>query len=254
MKFTKFHSVLLITTILFCASCTSKETRLREFVEKDVVGKAEDYFIMNSIVDYVNGEANKTIMDRANMWYQNFNHDYSFVDQNIWGDLYTFSMATGYVKEKFDQRTIMWRNVVDQITHMKHSFPEVWFQGKFEGIPGDTNVYCFRQLKTHHYIPYSIEQIADLYYMPTKHKFHTITEEEYANICISLVGLGVEKYQYDVVDDIRTRKTNDTLWDVNLVYHSGKCINFKVIYQDNRFKTMETPWFSDVEYDQYLEY
>ncbi len=235
--------IILILVISFLvASCTTQEDRLREFVEQDVVGRAEDYLISQAIAEYIKGEANNTIIERANYWYNNFTHDWSWVERDLYGDFVGLAKYSGSLKKKFDERMCMWSGAYNYLTHLDEAMR---IHGELKGVNEPSGTYTLRTLVNKHYISYTCEYIGDLFFKPERNNFHEISESEKYLIYGSLIGLGIETYHHDVVDDIRIRKTSENLWNIDLVYHSGDCLNFSVIYKEGRFMTMDTPWWSD---------
>ena len=91
----KTRIILVIFVSFLAASCTTQEDRLREYVEQNVVGRAEDYLISQAIAEYIKGEANNTITERANYWYNNFTHDWSWVERDLYGDFVGLARYSG---------------------------------------------------------------------------------------------------------------------------------------------------------------
>ena len=238
----KTRIILMIVVSFLAASCTTQEDRLRDFVEQDVIGKAEDHLICQAIVNYVKGNANEAITERANYWYNNFDHDWSWFERETAGSFLGLAKYSGSLKKDFDERFGLWATVYNYLINIEEAY---YIDYKIRGLDFDTS-FSFRTLLTNHDTPYSIEKIGDLFFMPTKYSFHKITIDEEWLIYKSLIGLGVENYQHDVVDDIRIKKEEENYWSVDLVYHSGKCINFTIVYHNGRFMTKDTTWPSDI--------
>lgn len=238
----KTRFILMLVVTLLAVSCTTQEDRLREFVEQDVVGRAEDCRISQAIAEYIKGEANNTITERANYWYNNFTHDWSWVERDLYGDFVGLARYSGSLKEMFEKRMNMWAGAYSYLTNIDDAMR---IYGELKGINEPSGTYTLRTLVNKHYIPYTCEYIGDLFFKPERNNFHKITESEKYSIYGSLIGLGIETYHHDVVDDIRIKKTSENLWNIDLVYHSGECLNFNVIYKEGRFMTKDTPWWSD---------
>lgn len=240
----KTRIILMFAVTFLAVSCTTQEDRLREFVEQDVVGRAEDYLISQAIAEYIKGEANNTITERANYWYNNFTHDWSWVERDLYGDFVGLARYSGSLKKKFDERMWMWSGAYYYLTNLDDALR---IDGKLKGINEPAGTYTLRMLVNKHYISYTCEYIGDLFFKPERNNFHEISESEKYLIYGSLIGLGIETYHHDVVDDIRIKKTSENLWNIDLVYHTGECLNFNVIYKEGRFMTKDTPWWSDEE-------
>lgn len=237
--------VASLTFTLF--SCTTKEDKVREYVEQDVVSEAEEYLIYQAIVNYVQNEALEVFTERITYYANNPYYDYSYFERDLGGPFMALASASGGIKELFDER---WNKFCELYTELAFSnFDHV----EYEMYEEDTT-FKFKNLPKEN-CPYSLDNIADVYFKPNHLKFTEITPELYKTIFHSMLCLGAATYKYDVVDDIRVRELEKNLWSVDIVYHSGYCLNLKIQYCKGcfykwgyfkgEFHTLTAPWIVD---------
>ena len=239
---------LFVASLAFTLlSCVTKEDKVREYVEQDVVSEAEEYLIYQAIVNYVQNEALEVFTERITYYANNPYYDYSYFERDLGGPFMALASASGGIKELFDER---WNKFCELYTELASSnFDYV----EYEMYEEDTT-FKFKNLPKEN-CPYSLENIADVYFKPNHLKFTEITPELYKTIFHSMLCLGAATYKYDVVDDIRVRELEKNLWSVDLVYHSGYCLNLEIQYCKGcfykwgyfkgEFHTLTAPWIVD---------
>ena len=73
----------------------------------------------------------------------------------------------------------------------------------------------------------------------------------YQKIYRSILCLGAATYKYDVVDEIRIREIEKGLWSVDMVYHSGYCLNIEIGNdKEYGFYVSQAPWLPDAWGDE----
>ena len=233
---------LLVTSLVIALfSCTTKEEKIKEFVEQNVVSEAEEYLICQSIINYVQNDAVKVFTDRINYYASNPYYDYSYFEMDMVGPFLSMSSSLGATKKMFDAR---W----DEFNKLYVMFS---YDGNVEyGMHQIDTALHFRDLlKDCSY--YSIEEIADFYFKPSHMKFTEITPQLYQKIYRSILCLGAATYKYDIVDEIRVKEIEKGLWSVDMVYHSGYCMNIEVgNNKEYGYYVSKAPWLPEVWGDE----
>lgn len=238
MKTIHFKNGLFVLSIVFILfSCTSKEEKLRDYIEKEVVSEAENYQICQAILKFVHEDVSETFTSKINYYVNNPYYDYSYAEKYLGGTFMTMATASGAIKAKFDKR---W-NMSDRL------LTQLWYDGNIRE--------CMRQLDSNltfksllkEPIALSLDDIADIYFKPEHMKFTEITPLLSQKIRRSILSLGAQTYKYDVVDEIRMIEKDDNLWTVDLVYHSGYCMTLEARYNNDNgfFFISDAPWLSN---------
>lgn len=239
---------LFVASLAFTLlSCVTKEDKVREYVKQDIVSEAEDYLIYQAIVNYVQNEALEVFTDKITYYANNPYYDYSYFERDLGGPFMALASASGGINIMFDERWDEFGKLYSELALSNYDFVE------YEMYKEDST-FKFRNLPKEN-CPYSLESIADVYFKPNHLKFTEITPELYKTIFHSMLCLGAATYKYDVVDDIRVREIEKNLWSVDLVYHSGYCLNLEIQYCkggfykwgyfQGEFHTLNAPWIVD---------
>lgn len=227
---------LLLTSLLLFFSCAPGEDDVRKFVEQDVVCQAEDYLICQAIVNYVKEEANEVFTDKLNYYIKNPYHDYSYAERDMFGPFMRLASAYGVINKTFDERRTEFTRLYTRLSD------EYTIREEIEQIDSTLSLKDLINESS----PYSIKEIADIYFMPNRMNFTEITPELYEKIYRSMLCLGAKTYKYDVVDEIRVKKNEDNKdnkWTVDLVYHSGYCMPLEIdIDNENNLFVSKAPW------------
>ena len=227
------YCFFLLSALLMFFSCTTKEDKAREFVEKDVVQHAEDYLIRQAIVKYVTEEAIEVFTERYNYYAQHPDYDFSYIEKEMSRLAMAFASAYGGINNIFDERRIEFSKLYSNLSNHYNII---------YGIEEIDSTLTYRDLiKEKSY--YSIDEIADIYFKPNHLKFTEITPELYDKIYRCMLCLGAKTYKYDVVDDIRIIEKEYDKWTVDLVYHSGFCMPLEISFdKEFGFYVSEAPW------------
>lgn len=235
------RNMLLLATVLTFFSCVSKEEKVKEYVEQNIVSQVEDYMICQAIMNYAKTEAQDVFISRINYYVNNPYYDYSYIEKDLGEPFMTLASASGSIKQKFDKR---W----DELSRLYNMLS---YEGnvEYQMYQIDSTLTFRDLLKETEY--YSIGDIADIYFKPNHLKFSEITPELHRKIYRSMLVLGAKTYKYDVVDEIRVKKKGENLWTVDLVYHSGDCMAIEVGYnKENGFFVSKAPWLPEVWGDE----
>lgn len=190
------HSFFLLSFFLIFFSCTSKEEKVKEHVEQNVVSQAEDYLICQAIIKYVESDAHNVFTNRINYYAKNPYYDFSYMEKELGAPLLALASASGEIKKDFDER---WKEYCDLYSMLSNEENIEYQMRHIEGR------LTFKDLLNDKSI-YSIDEIADIYFKPDHLKFTEITPEIYRSIYRSMLCLGAKTYKYDVVDDIRIKE------------------------------------------------
>lgn len=234
---------LLLASLVFTLfSCTTKEEKVREFVEQNVVSNAEDYMICQAIIKYVQNDALEIITDRFTYYANNPYYDYSYFERDLGGPFMALASSTGGIKKLFDERWYEFMKLYSMFSYREDIEESLVYMD-------DGNL----ELKDliNEYSAYSIEEIAEIYSRPNHLKFTEITPELFETIYRSVLCLGAATYKYDAVDEIRVKEKEKNLWIVDLIYHSGYCMNLEITKEDDFYVLSKVPWILewDDEYD-----
>lgn len=228
------HRLFILSTLLILFSCTTKEEKVKDFVEKEVVQQAEDYLICHAILKYVKTNVNEVFTNRINFYAEKPYYDFSYIEKEFYGSF--GALVSGGVKKAFDER---WNESIQLYTmlscegNIKYGMHQIDSTLKFRDLIKVTSIY-------------TIDEIADIYFKPNHMKFTDITPELYWEIYRSILCLGAKTYKYDVVDEIRIKEKEENKWVVDLVYHSGYCMPLEIGYdKDNGFFVSEAPWLPE---------
>ena len=158
------------------------------------------------------------------------------MEKDLGGPFLKLASAHGVIKEKFDKR---WQeycilyNMLSYEGNVEYQMYQIDSTLSFKDLIKETSSY-------------SIDEIADIYFKPNHLKFVETTPELYRTIYRSILCLGAKTYKYDVVDEIRIKKTEENAWTVDLVYHSGYCMPLGIGYnQKTGFYVSEAPWLPE---------
>lgn len=245
------HYFFLLTVFLTFFSCTTKEEKVREFVEKEVVQQAEDYLICQAIVKYVEEEALEVFTNRINYYSNNPDYDFSYIEKEMSRLSMAFASSYGGIKKLFDERWNEFSSLYIMLSgegNIEYGLHQIDSELTFRDLIKETTIY-------------RIEEIADIYFKPNHLKFTEITSDRFRDIYRSILCLGARTYEYDIVDDIRVRDKDDNVWAVDLVYHSGYCMALEINYiKENGFYVSQAPWLhddrgteGDIEFEDDLE-
>jgi hypothetical protein len=230
------RSIFLLSTFLILFSCTSKEEKVKNYVEHNVVHQAEDYLICQAIMNYMETDAKEVFTNKINYYVNNPYYDFSYIEKDLGGPLLTLASASGGIKDMFDERWNKISNLYLMLSHegnVEYQMHQIDSTLKFRDLLKETSSY-------------TIDEIADIYFKPNHLKFTEITPELYRSIYRSMLCLGAKTYKYDVVDDIRIKKKEEDRWTVDLVYHSGDCMPLEIGYdKENGFFVSEAPWIPE---------
>lgn len=234
--------LLFIATTLAFFSCTTKEEKVREFVEQNVVSQAEEYLICQAIVKYVQEDVRETFENKIKYYASNPYYDYSYMEKDLFGQYMTLAYTSGGIKKKFDER---W----DEYMELYNKLNELSDNHYIEFIIIENNLK-FKSLLKEKSV-YSIEEMADIYFKPNHMKFIEITPELFDSIYRSILCLGASTFKYDVVDEIRVKKKWENAWAVDLIYHSGYCMPLEVQFwkEEDGFFVTEAPWIPETPED-----
>ncbi len=227
-----------LAIMLLLVSCTSKEDKLRDYVNNILIERVEDYLISETVIKYVHEDAIQAGVDKANYYYNHFDHDWSSSERFWASDFIGMSQATGHLKKMFEERLSSYYAMIATMN-------QAWIiYGSVRGIKDST--FRFTSLLRRPSHLYSLDEITDIYFRPNHAEFLDI-RGYYDEIFWSLVCLGGECYEHDVVDDIRIQEKGknewgNNQWKVDLVYHSGKCIQLTVAEDKDGFSVVDPLW------------
>ncbi|MBR4300837.1 MAG: hypothetical protein IKT84_02840 [Bacteroidales bacterium] len=227
-----------LSIMMLLASCTSKEDKLRDYVNNILIERVEDYLISETVINYIQENALQAGLDKANYYYDHFDHDWSY-SERLWSSSFIhFSKATGELKEIFDNRVSSYYDLIYSMSHAGGIYSRV------RAIMDST--FRFTSLLKRPLYLYSLDEITDIYFRPNHTKFID-TKDYYDEFFWSLVCLGGECYEHDVVDDIRIRnigknELGNNQWNVDLVYHSRKCIQLTIAENGKEFDVIDPLW------------
>lgn len=120
MKIMNFkRHLFFVATVFSLFSCTTKEEKVREYVEQNVVTQAEEYLICQAIINYAKTDAQIVFTNKINYYANNPYYDYSYSERYIGSQLMTLALETGQVKKKFDERWSELSKLYILIYHMK---------------------------------------------------------------------------------------------------------------------------------------
>lgn len=231
------HSFFVLSAFLILFSCTTKEEKVKEYVEQNVVSQAEDYLICEAIIKYVESDAQKAFTDNINYYVNKPYHDFSYVEKELSKPLLAFASAFGGIKKLFEER---WEeaselySMLSNERNIKYQMHQIDSTLTFKDLTKEKSIY-------------SIDDIADIYFKPNHLNFTKITPELYKSIYRSMLCLGAKTYKYDVVDEIRIKEKEENKWAVDLVYHSGYCMPLEIGYsKENEFFVSKAPWLPEV--------
>lgn len=230
-------SIIFLSLLLF--SCTTKEEKVRQFVENQVVTEAQDHLIRQAILNYAKNDALDVFVNRIKYYSSNPYHDYSTPDKEINRPFWEMEeMLYGKTKKEFEKR---WGKLSDLYTWLTYETDIEFGLSQL-----DTTLRISNFL--HETPTYTIEEIADIYFKPNHMKFTEITPDLYNSIYRSMLCLGASTYNYDVVDEIRVKPVNvneELYWNVDLVYHSGYCMPLSINYNKEKgFFVTAAPWLA----------
>lgn len=228
------HRLFILSTLLILFSCTTKEEKVKDFVEKEVVQQAEDYLICHAILKYVKTNVNEVFTNRINFYAEKPYYDFSYIEKEFYGSF--GALVSGGVKKAFDER---WNESIQLYTmlsceeNIEYGMHQIDSTLKFRDLIKVTSIY-------------TIDEIADIYFKPNHMKFTDITPELYWEIYRSILCLGAKTYKYDVVDEIRIKEKEENKWVVDLVYHSGYCMPLEIAYsKEAGLYVSEAPWLPE---------
>lgn len=225
----------IVLSAFVCFSCTSKEEKVKAFVEKEVVSQAEDYYIQQAIIKFVREDLNNAFEKSINYYVNNPYYDYSYIERDLGGPFMTLASTTGAIKARFDER---WNKSQRLLT-------QLWYEGNLEmSMRIVDSTLTYKDLLKEPGV-LSLEEIANIYFKPDHMKFTEITPRLSKEIYLSIFSLGAANYKYDVVDEIRVREKEKNQWYVDMVYHSGNCVGIEVSRNDSVFYVSKAPWISD---------
>ena len=228
-------SIFLLLLASSCFSCTSKGEKVKAFVEKEVVSQVEDYYIQQAIIKFVREDLYNAFEKTINYYASNPYYDYSYMERDLGSPFMSLASISGATKASFDKRWNMAQMLLEQL----------WYAGNLDmrmRIVDSTLTYK-DMLKEPGVL--SLEEIANIFFKPDHMKFTEITPRLAKEIFLSILTLGAANYKYDVVDEIRVREKEKSLWSVDMVYHSGNCMAIEVSRNDNDFYVSKAPWLSD---------
>ena len=90
--------------MMLLVSCTSKEDKLRDYVNNQLIERVEDYLISETVIKYIQEDALQAGVDKANYYYNHFDHDWSSSERFWASDFIGMSQATGHLKKMFEDR------------------------------------------------------------------------------------------------------------------------------------------------------
>jgi len=228
------NCLFLLIVLLTFSSCTSKEEKVKEFVENEVVQQAEDYLICQAILKYVKSDVNEVFTNKINFYAGNPYYDFSHLEKEFYGSF--GALVSAGIKKAFEER---WDESIQLYTmlscegNIEYEMHQIDSTLKFRDLIKETSVY-------------TIDEIADIYFKPNHLKFTEITPELYRKIYRSMLRLGAKTHNYDVVDEIRIKEKKDKKWAVDLVYHSGYCMPLEIsLNKENGFFVSEAPWLPE---------
>lgn len=227
------YNILLLFVFLILFSCTTKEEKVKEYVEQNVVSQAENYLICQAIIKYVESDAHKVFTNRINYYAENPYYDFTYYEKELSRLYIGFASASCAIMKLFDERWNEIGNLYVMLSNegnIEYQMHQIDSTLTFQDLIKETSLY-------------STEEIADIYFKPDHLKFTEITPELYRSIYRSMLCLGAKAYKYDIVDDIRIKEKEENKWTVDLVYHSGYCMPLEIGYdKENGFFVSEAPW------------
>ena len=235
MKYTIVkRNFLVLSLVVALFSCSTRESKVKEFVEQTVVPQAEDYLICQAIIKYVQTDVNMVFTDNINYYASNPYYDFSYFEKEISSLSIGLASASGAIKDLFDERWNEFNKLYIMLSNegnVEYGMHQIDGELKFRDLLKETS-------------PYSIEGLADIYFKPDHLKFTEITPELYRSIYRSILCLGAATYKYDVVDEIRVQGKEENLWAIDLVYHSGFCMPLEISYnKEIGFFVSDAPWY-----------
>ncbi|MBR4367725.1 MAG: hypothetical protein IKP52_00280 [Prevotella sp.] len=214
----------------------TKEEKVKEYVEQNVVSQAENYLICQAIIKYVESDVQKVFTNRINYYAENPYYDFTYYEKELSRLYIGFASASGAIKKLFDERWNEIGNLYVMLSNegnIEYQMHQIDSTLTFQDLIKETSLY-------------STEEIADIYFKPDHLKFTEITPELYRSIYRSMLCLGAKAYKYDIVDDIRIKEKEENKWTVDLVYHSGYCMPLEIGYdKENGFFVSEAPWLPE---------
>ncbi len=238
MKQIMKNSILFLSVFLLLFSCTTREEKVREYVEQNVVSQAEDYLICQAIIKYMETDAKKVFMNKFKYYANNLDYDFSYFEKGFINPLLTFaSTYYGATDKLLEKRWGEFGHLYSMLSNEENI--------RYQMHQIDSTL-TFKDLTTEKSI-YSIDDVADIYFKPHHLKYTEITPQLYWNVYRSMLCLGAKTYKYDVVDEIRIKEKDDNKWTVDLVYHSGYCMPLEIGYNKEKgFFVSKAPWQHEV--------
>ena len=96
------NCLFLLIVLLTFSSCTSKEEKVKEFVENEVVQQAEDYLICQAILKYVKSDVNEVFTNKINFYAGNPYYDFSHLEKEFYGSF--GALVSAGIKKAFEER------------------------------------------------------------------------------------------------------------------------------------------------------